>query len=224
MRRRTTLLLPLLLAACLAAAAPARACKVALLLAMDVSGSVDAAEYRLQVEGLTLALADPDVRAALEAQAAAVAVMQWSGPGQQALSVPWRAMTGPAAIDALRAEAAAMPRAFFASGTAPGDAIRFAMDRLAAGPDCARRVIDISGDGDQNAGSSTAAARAAAEAAGVEINAIAIEEVGAGLSVTNFYRRHGITRGGFVLTARSHRDYARTFRAKLLRELLVPSG
>ena len=59
----------------------------------QLSGSVDAAEYRLQVEGLTLALADPDVRAALEGQAAAVAVMQWSGPGQQSLSIPWRAIS-----------------------------------------------------------------------------------------------------------------------------------
>lgn len=217
-------LICLVLLATLAPAGPARACKVALLLAMDVSGSVDAAEYRLQLDGLVLALADPEVRAALLDRAAAVAVMQWSGPGQQALSLPWRAMTGPAALDALRAEAAVLPRAFVASGTAPGDAIRFALDRFAAGPDCTRRILDISGDGDENAGTPTAAARAAAEAAGVEINAIAIEDMGAGISVTNFYRRHAITRGGFVMTARGHRDYARTFRAKLLRELLLPTG
>lgn len=216
------LIVPALLVLSLVAA-PARACGVALLLAIDVSGSVDSGEYRLQVEGLVAGLADAAVREALLREAAAVAVLQWSGPRQQQLSVPWRRLAAPAAVDALAAAVAAMPRAFHSSGTAPGDAVAAAMAALAAVPDCRRRVIDISGDGDQNAGSATVAARAAAEAAAVEINAIAIEEMGLGRPVTEFYRRHAITRGGFVLTARGHADYADTLRAKLLRELLAPA-
>lgn len=205
------------------APAPARACGVALLLAIDVSGSVDAAEYRLQVDGLVAGLADGAVADALMQEAAAVAVLQWSGPRQQALAIPWRLMTGPAALAALSAEARAMPRAFRSSGTAPGDAIAAGLAALAVAPACGRRVIDISGDGDQNAGAPTVEARAAAEAAGVEINAVAIEEIGFGQPVSEFYRRHGVTRGGFVMTARGHRDYAATFRAKLLRELVAPA-
>ncbi|MCC6303799.1 MAG: DUF1194 domain-containing protein [Rhodobacteraceae bacterium] len=202
---------------------PARGCEVALLLAMDVSGSVDAGEYGVQVEGLVAGLRDGAVRDALVLGQAALAVLQWSGPNQQRLSIPWRPMTDERAIAAIAAEAGAMARAFHSSGTAPGNAIAAGLEALARGPDCGRRVIDISGDGDQNSGIATAGARGRAEAAGVTINAVAIEDPGLGQPVTEFYRRHAITRGGFVMTARGHRDYAATLRAKLLRELVAPA-
>ena len=57
----------------------------------------------------------------------------------------------------------------------------------------------------------------AAEQQGVQINGLAIE--GIGVSITNFYRRHVITRDGFVMTAQGHTDYAETLRRKIKREI-----
>ncbi len=94
-----------------------------------------------------------------------------------------------------------LPRAFIASDTAVGEAISFALAQFAAVSRLSPLVIDISGDGPENAGFTVGSARQIAEAQGVEINAIAIEDMGA-RPITNFYRRWVITRDGFVMTAR----------------------
>jgi len=217
----------LLLAALIALvpAAPARACDVALLFAIDVSGSVDAAEYRLQIDGLAAALRDPIIADTLEATRAALAVVQWSGMDQQQMSIPWTRMEEPADIAAFAARTARLPRAFARSDTAVGELIHFATASFDARvDDCRRRVIDISGDGPTNIGRPSAPARAAAHRAGIEINAIAIEIHGQALAVTEYFRRHVITPGGFVMTARGHRDYPDTLRAKIFRELVRPMG
>lgn len=197
-------------------------CEIALLLADDISGSVDDGEYRLQVDGLADALADPDVVAALLQDRAALAVVQWSATGMQKLVMPWRQMNSAADIAAFADEARTQPRAFGKAQTAVADAIDFSVRQFATAPDCRHRVIDISGDGVQNEGSSLSAAREAAIAAGIDVNAIAIE--GLGLAITEFYRRMVITRNGFVVTAHGHVEYPRAIREKLVRELVVPTG
>ena len=206
-------------------APPARGCDVALIFAIDVSGSVDAAEYRLQVDGLAAALHDPIIADALEAARAAVAVMQWSGLDQQQVSLPWTRLEEPADIAGFAAAVQALPRAFVRSDTAVGELIIAATeqfdDRVA---DCRRRVIDISGDGPTNIGRPSGPARTRAHRAGIEINAIAIEMAGRALPVTGYFRRHAITPGGFVMTARTHADYPDTLRAKIFRELVRPMG
>ena len=203
---------------------PALACETALVLSVDVSGSIDAADYRLQVDGLASALADPAVAEALVRDQVALAVVQWSGPDQQALVLDWQRMLTPAAVTAFAARAAAMPRDFSGSDTAVGQGLSFALDRFSAVPDCQRRVVDISGDGPENAGFTDARARAEAQALGVTVNAIAIEEPGPAAPVTSYYRAWVITPGGFVMTARGLGDYAATLRLKLLRELADPVG
>ncbi|MGR3479151.1 DUF1194 domain-containing protein [Salipiger marinus] len=197
----------------------ARACETALLLAMDVSNSVDAAEYRIQTDGLALALRDPSIAEIVLRDRVALAVLQWSGPDRQELSLGWLQPGDTAGLAALAARVETMPRAFLLSDTAPGAALMAALDVFATAPDCKRRIIDMSGDGTPNAGSNPAAARVRAERMGVTVNGLAIEAQGAGLPVTNFYRRSLATRDGFVMTARSHRGYAETLRAKMLREL-----
>ncbi|MBS0565412.1 MAG: DUF1194 domain-containing protein [Proteobacteria bacterium] len=227
---RRTLSRRLLLVAAIAAlsdlpASPFRAqarCEVALLLADDISGSVDDGEYRLQVDGLADALADPDVRTALLQGNSALAVVQWSATGMQKLVIPWRQMRTADDIAAFADLARAQPRAFGMAQTAVADALSFSADQFATAPDCRHRVIDISGDGVQNEGGSLAAARAKAEGAGITVNAIAIE--GLGLAITEFYRRLVITENGFVVTARGHVEYPRAIREKLLRELVIPTG
>ena len=209
--------------ACLTAS-PALACETALLLSIDVSGSIDSGDYRLQTEGLTAALADPEVAEALVRGQVALAVVQWSGPSQQALVLPWQRMLDPGAVARFADSTASMPRAFKGSDTAVGEAIRFALSQFAPVADCQRRVIDISGDGQENAGFTDAKARSEAVAGGVTINAIAIEEAGQAIPITSYYRGWVITPGGFVMTARGLQDYAETLRLKLLRELQDPVG
>jgi Ca-activated chloride channel family protein len=205
-------------------AQPAAPCETALLLSIDVSGSIDAGDYRLQTDGLASALQDPEVAEALVKGQVALAVVQWSGTSEQALVLPWQRMLAPRDVTRFAARAAAIPRAFQGSDTAVGQAIRFATAQFAAVPDCARRVIDISGDGQENAGFTDAAARREAIAAGLTLNAIAIEEPGEAIPITSYYRRWIITPEGFVVTARGLQDYAETLRLKLLRELAKPVG
>jgi Ca-activated chloride channel family protein len=212
------------LALWLALAAPAAACDTALLLAVDVSGSIDGGEYALQAAGIAYAVSDAQVTEVLVRGQVALAVVQWSGAGEQVLSLPWRRMLSPGDVEGLAAAALAMPRAFVNSDTAVGQAVGFATDAFAAVPDCRRKVIDLSGDGQENAGFTLADTRDAAIRAGIEINAIAIEESGLPSPVTNYFLRSLITRNGFVLTTRGLSGYAETLRIKLLRELERPVG
>lgn len=213
-----------LFSALLATGHDLRACETALLLAIDVSGSIDGGEYLFQTEGLADALGDPAVADALVLGQVALAVVQWSGAGQQALVLPWQRMLSHAAVARFAAASRSLDRAFDGSDTAVGDAIGFAVDQFAAVPDCRRRVIDISGDGPVNAGGPVASTRARALGAAIEINAIAIEDAGRSIPITEFYRRHVITPKGFVLTARGLADYPRALRDKLLRETAKPLG
>jgi Ca-activated chloride channel homolog len=209
--------------ACLTAA-PAFSCETALLLSIDVSGSIDTGDYRLQADGLAAALTDPEVAEALVRGQVALAVVQWSGTTQQALALPWQRMLTPDAVTRFAARAAAMPRAFTGSDTAVGEGLRFALAQFPAVSDCARQVIDVSGDGQENAGFTDARARSEAIAAGLTINAIAIEEPGPAAPITSYYRNWVISPQGFVVTARGLQDYAGTLRLKLLRELLEQVG
>ena len=201
---------------------PVRACSIALVLAMDVSGSVDAFEYRLQVEGVAGALRDPDVADAMLRGQVALAVLQWSGAIEQSLTLPWVRVQEPADLNRLSARIAAMPRAHAGGNTAVGDAILAAVDLFDQVRDCAHWVIDVSGDGDENEGFRIGLARRAAWARGIAINGLAIEGVATGMAITNFYRRHVVTPGGFVITAANHDDFFRAMREKLLRELIPP--
>ncbi|RYH03163.1 DUF1194 domain-containing protein [Salipiger sp. IMCC34102] len=201
---------------------PALACETALMLTVDVSNSVDGAEYHLQVDGLADALNDPDIVDALVRGQSAISVVQWSGLAEQAVTIPWTRVRSAADVARLSERARRQERAFVLSGTAPADALLFSLNNFAPVLDCARRVIDVSGDGTPNTGGNVATARARAERDGITVNAIAIELMG--VAVTNFYRNRVITRDGFVVTARMHRDYPRAIRAKILRELAQVMG
>ncbi len=203
-------------------ALPARACDTALLLAIDVSSSIDIGEYRLQADGLADALADPDIVAALVDGQVALAVMQWSGVGSQTMVLDWTRITGPAEVERFAGAARAMHRAYVNSDTAIGDAIAYAARQFDPVKDCKRHVVDVSGDGTANAGGPPVAARHGAEAAGVVINGIAIESMG--LAITTYYRRSVISHDGFVMTARGHTDYPRAIREKIAREVSKVTG
>ncbi len=195
----------------------ADACDTALILTIDVSNSVDVAEFRLQVDGLADALQDPEIRDTMVQTGTTVAVVQWSGADKQEISIPWTEVKTVFDVERLSQQARGLERAFVLSDTAPAEAIYFSLQMFDDVPNCTRRVIDISGDGTPNAGSDVRTARNAAERAGVTINGIAIESLG--VAITNFYQSSVITRNGFVMTARTHREYPATLRAKILREI-----
>jgi len=204
-------------------ATPAAACRLALALTIDVSGSIDPAEYRFQMDGLADALEDPDIRDALVLAQAAVMVVQWSGVQDQEVSVPWRRMLSIGAVSALAAEVRGVKRRWHGGKTAVGEALQITVAEFDKVADCTRRVIDVSGDGMTNAGSDTRVGRAAARQAGVTVNGVAIDRLG--MAVTSFYRNNVVTGPNhFVETSRGYSDYPETIRRKLYREVVVPAS
>ncbi|UPH72169.1 DUF1194 domain-containing protein [Abyssibius alkaniclasticus] len=206
----------------LVAASAAKACKIALLLMIDVSSSIDPGEYRFQIDGMADALRDPVIAEILVRDQVALSVVQWSGIGEAEVSLEWQRMLTPAAVVSFANRARAIPRRWQRSRTAVGDAIAFGAEQFGPVSDCTRRVMDVSGDGASNVGFDTATMRREIQAMGIEINGLAIDRIGR--SVTEFYRRFMITQGGFVMTATGYSDYPRAISAKLFRELVKPAS
>lgn len=190
-------------------------------LLIDVSGSVDATEYNLQMNGYVQAFQSASVQAAIAGRAGGIAVnlIQWSGAGEQVQSVGWTHITNGAEANAFAAAVNAVRVAGnpFGGLTAPGSAINFATPLFNNNFEGDRQVIDVSGDGEQNDGATTATARNAALAAGVDaINGLAI----GGASLVTWYNNNikgGPT--GFVLQADSFADFASTVEQKIGREI-----
>ncbi|MFN3845739.1 MAG: DUF1194 domain-containing protein, partial [Paracoccaceae bacterium] len=199
-------------------------CEVALVLAIDVSGSIDAGEYRTQADGTAAALHDPAVAEAMLGGQIALTVLHWSSLGQQSVVLPWSHMLTPDDLTRAADQIRQAPRAFSGSDTAVGEALDVALGLFADAGDCNRRIIDISGDGPENMGNTARAARSRATAAGVAINAIAIEDVGQSTAITRFYQDWVVTKGGFVITSRGVSAYPQAIRQKLLRELEKPAS
>lgn len=213
--------------AVLALAGPAQACALALVLAMDVSASVDAVEYRLQVEGTAAALRAPAVQAAVLAHGpVAVAVTQWAGQGEQAQVAGWRVLATPADIAALADEVAGLPRPVWGGRTATAGALAHAAGLFAAMPGCARAVIDLSTDDAANEGGDPGllalgpvAVNALAVGGDLPLDHGARAEEGGALSRWLAAR---VIRGpgAFVESADDWRDFAAAMERKLLREVL----
>ena len=200
----------------------ARAVPVGLELSLliDVSGSVNTAQYGLQLGGYVQAFQNPTVQNAILGSvggAIAVNFIQWSGAGQQVESIGWRLIDSVASSIAFAAEVNAVGRAFSGS-TAPGSAINFAVPLFFSNTFVGQRmVIDVSGDGAQNAGDDTATARTNAVNAGFTINGLPI---GGEASVTAFYQNSVI--GGpnaFLEPSATFNDFAVAIEKKLVREI-----
>ena len=204
------------------AAGPAAACSMALVLAIDVSSSIDIGEYKFQTHGLADALLDPEIMDVLVQHQVALSVVQWSGAEEGDLTIPWRRMLSYDEVRDFSARVRDMPRKWEDSDTAVGDAIAFSAAQFDRVADCGRKVIDVSGDGSSNAGLNAGVESRKAEAAGIEINGLAIDIIGA--SITAFYTRFVVTTDGFVITSRGFSDYPRSIREKLLRELIKPGS
>ncbi len=130
----------------------AAACDLALVLAVDVSGSVDAQEYRLQMDGLAAGLRDGVVSEALVRARAQVLLLQWSGGSRQEVTLPWTQVQSFADVEALARQVETAPRPWRNFSTAIGEALELALAQFPAVPECKRRVVDVSGDGFSNEG------------------------------------------------------------------------
>lgn len=211
-----------LITACsLTIGAPLWACEIALVLAVDVSGSVDQDEFRIQMDGLAEGLRDPAVAGALLAEGAAITVVQWTGTTRQAVSVPWMEISVPQDLDALATRIEQVPREWRNYSTAIGEALGFSLKQFETAPVCQRRVIDISGDGTSNEGIAPVEVHARLEELDITVNALVIE--GAEPDLTTYFRANVISgAGAFVVTANGYDDYPRRMRMKLLREVSKP--
>lgn len=203
-------------------AKPALACKLALILSMDVSASIDGGEFAFQRDGLADALLDTEIMSVLTRDRVALTVVQWSGVNDQAVSIPWRRMHSQGDVQAFSNWVRSMRREYVSSKTAVGSALSFSIEQFGDVADCERKVIDVSGDGASNSGAETSSQSRRAARLGIEINGVAIDFMGNAIS--EYYRRFVVTPDGFVLTSTGFSDYPRTIRAKLLRELVRPGS
>jgi len=196
-----------------------------LVLAIDASGSVDDAEYRLQLSGIAAALRDPTVLRAMTAgphRQIALNVLIWAEARHPKDETGWFILAGREEMERAAAIIAAMPRNQ-AGGTGIGDGIAHAIrsiDENAIQSD--RRVVDVSGDGRETPprqySTVLSEARSMAIARNVTLNGLAI--LNEDQHLDEYYRqRLAVGDGHFVEVARSYHDFARAMRRKLLREI-----
>ena len=202
-------------------ATPVVSCDLALLLAVDVSGSVDSDEYTIQMRGLADALREDDIAAALIGLKAEVALMQWTGSSRQAVTLPWRNMESFAAVDAMADAVAENERVWRNYSTAIGEALGTAFGAFESVPQCVRKIVDVSGDGISNEGVAPSDLKPTFSAAGITVNAVAIETDSTDL--TAYFFENVITgAGAFVMTADGFEDYPTAIKRKLRREVVEP--
>jgi len=219
------------------AAAQTQPVDVAIVMAADVSRSIDDGEFQLQRRGYAAAVTNPKFVQAIQSGvhgAVALCFVEWAGPEQQAVVVKWLVIRdGEGATDFANTLLAA-PRSF-AGRTAIGAGIDFARAQLdSAGLTAVRRVIDVSGDGNNNSGRAVTDARNDAVAKGITINGLAIiNEKTGGIAGTflyahthppgglpNYYRDNVIGGpGAFVLHVVNFDTFAEAMTNKLLSEI-----
>jgi len=211
-------------------AAPLRAesaVDVALVLAVDVSLSIDAEEFALQRAGYAAAFRNERVVAAITGGsigAVAVTYLQWSGAREQQQVVGWRRITDRLSAARFADELAATGRVVAGGSTSLSGAIEAAGRLLReSGYTTERRIIDISGDGSNNSGKLPNFARDEAITGGITINGLAILKNEPFLDA--YYATNVVGgRGAFVMTARDFDDFAEAILAKLIREVALLSA
>jgi hypothetical protein len=215
--------------------APARAdnpeaVDLELVLAIDVSGSVDEEEAALQRRGYLAALVHPQVLQAIsggEKRKIGITYMEWAGYHYQRVVVDWAVISDKASAERFVSRIAEVPIST-ERWTSISGAIEFAMKRFEASPyRGARRVVDISGDGRNNNGRDLGEVRREALERGIVIN---------GLPIVNdrptrwgtpperdldlYYRDHVIGGpGSFYIVADGFHAFANAIRTKLVREI-----
>ena len=209
-----------------------------LVLAADVSRSVDAAKFQLQRDGYAAAVADPKVIDAIRSGRLGrigLCFVEWSGVGAQRVVIDWTVVDGAEAAKGFGDRLLEAPRSF-ADRTSISGAIEFSMELLERAPyRSSRRTIDISGDGTNNAGRDVALQRDEAVAAGITINGLVIlsdnpmswnpDHTNPPGGLANYYQNNVV--GGpnaFVMVAENFNSFGQAIVKKMIAEVAQGGG
>ena len=213
------------LTACLMSAGPALAeCRLALLLAVDVSNSVDRREDILQRNGLADALLAPEVADAVFASDfnVALAAFEWSGRHHQQILLDWTMLNEPTHLQAASDRIRASQRGQVDFPTAIGAALEFGAKMFDRAPPCLAQTLDMAGDGKNNDGDEPVVAYANPAYDNVTVNGLVVRVVELEMDpgVAAYYRSDVIRGpGSFVEISQGFEDYERAMQRKLEREL-----
>lgn len=226
----------LVLLALLAAAPIARAAEkvdLLLVLAADVSRSVDQRKFQLQREGYAAAIADKRVLEAVSSgrhRRIAVCFVEWSGVSAQKVVIDWTLIDGADSARKFGDQLLELPRSF-AERTSISGGIDFSVALLERAPfEAARRTIDVSGDGTNNSGRDVTLARDEALAKGIIINGLVIlserpmawnpEHTNPPGGLPNYFRSNVIGGpGAFVIVAEDFNSFGQAIVKKLIAEI-----
>ena len=215
------------------AAAAAEQVDLLLVLAADVSRSVDNGKFQLQREGYATAISDPRVLDAIRSGRSGrigLLFLEWSGSNSQRVVIDWTTVSDAESAKSFGDRLLEAPRSF-ADRTSISSAIDFAIGQLARAPyESARRTIDVSGDGTNNAGRDVAIARDEALAQGVTINGLVIlsdtplawnpDHTNPPGGLENYYRDNVIGGpGAFVLAAQDFNAFGQAIVKKMIAEV-----
>ena len=202
---------------------------VALVLAVDVSESVDSARFTLQMAGIAAAFDTPEVQGAVLAgrhRSMLIALVQWSN--HPTLSVPWTLLTSPADVHAFAAQVRKLRRTE-KGFTCMSAALRSIADKLLTQmPVPADRiVVDVSGDGAENCNprEQVDEVRDDLVSAGVTVNGLPILEGAEAETLEAWYRAHVIGGdGSFLVPAHGFEDFERAMHRKFITEISGVQG
>ena len=204
-----------------------------LVLAADVSRSIDEPKFQLQREGYATAVSHPRVLNAIASgpnQRIAICFVEWSGPSAQKVVIDWTLIGDAGAARRFSDHLLEAPRSF-ADGTSISGAIDFAASLFNQAPyESSRYAIDVSGDGNNNSGRDITAARNDALAKGIVINGLVIlteDQASRHPAHTNppggledYYRNNVIGGpGAFVIVARDFDSFGEAILKKMITEI-----
>lgn len=237
MARAFRLILAVVVAAGLSAPAAraAEAVDLLLVLAADVSRSIDTAKFQLQRDGYAAAITDRRVLNVIRSgpnHQIAICFVEWSGVGAQKLVIDWTIVRDDASAREFSVQIAEAPRSF-SDRTSISGGIEFAMVQFARAPyDAKRRTIDVSGDGTNNSGREVSAARDDALADGVTINGLVIlsdrplawnaDHTNPPGGLEKYYRDNVVGGpGAFVMAAENFESFGQAIINKMIAEIAV---
>jgi hypothetical protein len=237
MARAFRLILAVVVATGLSApvARAAEAVDLLLVLAADVSRSIDTAKFQLQRDGYAAAITDRRVLNVIRSgpnHQIAVCFVEWSGVGAQKLVIDWTIVRDDASAREFSAQIAEAPRSF-SDRTSISGGIECALVQFARAPyDAKRRTIDVSGDGTNNSGREVSAARDDALADGVTINGLVIlsdrplawnaDHTNPPGGLEKYYRDNVVGGpGAFVMAAENFESFGQAIINKMIAEIAV---
>jgi len=204
-----------------------------LVLASDVSRSVDTRKFQLQREGYAAALSNPRVIDAIKSGPhgrIAICFIEWSGATSQKLVIDWSIVSDLASARKIGDQMLELPRSF-ADRTSISAGLEFSMQHLNNAPfEAPRRTIDVSGDGTNNSGRDISSVRDEILAKGVTINGLVIlsetplpwnpEHTNPPGGLDNYYRNN-VTGGpgSFVMVAENHNSFGQAIVKKMIAEI-----